>query len=422
METFGAYIRWLRRQRGVSQATLAERAGLARRTIAYWEAGEREARLPELEAVLDTLQANAGERARAVALITASRAVRVTRLEGQSSEFSNGGQLPCTGDLLRAMRLRRGWSAERLASTLGVTRTTVARWERGQTLPSDEMAEQACSVLRALPEEQQTFLSRRLSASEARLSTLDDCALGVEQLIRSVHEVNPLSELRALILKRQLHLLRMSDETAALPLLIQTEIEHSKWTLFQDRDSEAVQFARRVLQISEVAAVAESLLRAAVNLVSAIPYRQGHPEKAFAESLKWLPAIEAPANRACLLADMALYASCLHDRESASRLLGAADEDARRSSGVPHAVNYCLLTRARVLTQIGKPHEAMRCLPATAAVDANQLILHLCWVEALLAAGDHTAAEAHLTRSMALVEGKGARTMEKRLEKLSRQL
>ena len=40
------------------------------------------------------------------------------------------------GQSLRAARLSMGWKASKLAAVLGVSETTVSRWENGHVLPS----------------------------------------------------------------------------------------------------------------------------------------------------------------------------------------------------------------------------------------------------------------------------------------------
>ncbi len=55
-----------------------------------------------------------------------------------------------TGDDIRALREDLGWTQEQMAQRLGVSFTTVNRWERGQFAPSP-LAERE---LRRLREEQ----------------------------------------------------------------------------------------------------------------------------------------------------------------------------------------------------------------------------------------------------------------------------
>lgn len=60
---------------------------------------------------------------------------------------------PTGGDLLRAMRLRKGWTQQQTAAQVGVVRTAVAHWERGERLPSTEQIQALCDALEAREEE-----------------------------------------------------------------------------------------------------------------------------------------------------------------------------------------------------------------------------------------------------------------------------
>jgi transcriptional regulator with XRE-family HTH domain len=50
-------------------------------------------------------------------------------------------------DLVRQLRKRRGWSQEYLAAASGVSRPTIQRIERGQVIPSPEIAMSLAAVL-----------------------------------------------------------------------------------------------------------------------------------------------------------------------------------------------------------------------------------------------------------------------------------
>lgn len=66
-EAVGVLLRDLR----LSVRQVAERAGIGKSTVSYWEAGSFQPRLPELDAVLHALDASPAERARALALVDA---------------------------------------------------------------------------------------------------------------------------------------------------------------------------------------------------------------------------------------------------------------------------------------------------------------------------------------------------------------
>src|SRR5262249_26184861 len=47
---------------------------------------------------------------------------------------------------LKQERQRRGWSQERLAEAIGTSRISVARWERGVSVPYPHFREQLCTL------------------------------------------------------------------------------------------------------------------------------------------------------------------------------------------------------------------------------------------------------------------------------------
>jgi DNA-binding XRE family transcriptional regulator len=51
---------------------------------------------------------------------------------------------PTAGDLLRVMRLWKGWSQEQAAAQVGVVRTAIAHGERSERLPSTEQMQTLC--------------------------------------------------------------------------------------------------------------------------------------------------------------------------------------------------------------------------------------------------------------------------------------
>src|SRR5689334_15149264 len=132
-EQVGTLLWELRTARGWSLGQLAQRAGVSKAALSRWENGERLPRVPELEATLAALGADATQRALAFARIQAPRALRQLR---EPSETGRLGPPPSMGDLLRAMRLRGGWTQTQIALRLGVGQNTVARWELGERQPS----------------------------------------------------------------------------------------------------------------------------------------------------------------------------------------------------------------------------------------------------------------------------------------------
>jgi transcriptional regulator with XRE-family HTH domain len=161
----GPYLRALRRRRQMSAELIAQRAGIRRATLSDWETGRRQPRLPELEAVLNALGASPVQRRQALARMQAPRAIWRLRQEAaqQASGFvESAGHAPNGGDLLRAMRLRRGWTLEEAGRAIGVAGNLISRWERNAMWPEGERLHALCYALNARQEELSALLCARL--------------------------------------------------------------------------------------------------------------------------------------------------------------------------------------------------------------------------------------------------------------------
>ncbi len=106
-------------------------------TLSRWESGTTTPRVYELEAVLDALQAKEQERLQAWQLLQAPRAAPLAA-GAERGDSPLEGAAPIGGELLRAMRTRRGGTLEQVALHLGVTISTVSRWERSESWSSAE--------------------------------------------------------------------------------------------------------------------------------------------------------------------------------------------------------------------------------------------------------------------------------------------
>src|SRR5437588_137691 len=56
-------------------------------------------------------------------------------------------------NLLKAERIRRGWTQITVAEAVGVDAKTVGRWERGTTVPYPYFREQLCFLFEKTPEQ-----------------------------------------------------------------------------------------------------------------------------------------------------------------------------------------------------------------------------------------------------------------------------
>ncbi|GIV09291.1 MAG: hypothetical protein KatS3mg019_1382 [Fimbriimonadales bacterium] len=157
LDAIGDWIRLAREAKGWSQSKLARSARIACSTLNRWERGRTLPSVPELEAILRVLGVSEMERAHALSLLHARRAVRaVKQVDGQYTTP------PLIGDVIRALRWRRGWSVSDLAHAVQVSERAVRAWERSENLPSDQMLHQLCFVLGASAEEAAVLTSRRV--------------------------------------------------------------------------------------------------------------------------------------------------------------------------------------------------------------------------------------------------------------------
>lgn len=426
---FGGYLKTLRQQRSLSQAQLAKRANVVERTLRYWESGQWSPSNWELESVLAALEATGPERSQALALLTTRRGIHLSRREThlQNQWREESGPLPGTGDLLQAMRIRHGMTQEQFAVALGISRSTVVRWEATEVFPSDENLDRACGLLGAYPEERTALSARRLVPSGWNsILSLDECVEQTERLAeQGVGLRTPLIDLYALALKRQLWL-QASRSEEALRLLAKTHVTHAGWLVQQEREGDARVCVRRSLQIVRGRFVPEPFWQAAVNLASlfACESKEGHI-KAVRLIRRWVPEFPLPL-QTTLWCDMAYYSARAQDHEAARFYLAKGHETMPYDTSAPRiATSYYPVTSARVLMSAGRPAEALDLLPALSTIEpdaSRQSFYLLLWAEAYLQAGEKEAAMAHLDQLRRLLAEHPSMRSQRRMEALKTRL
>lgn len=162
--SLGSYLQQLRQQRGVALATLARAAQVSRSTLNNWETHRTQPRIQELESLLHSLRASESETLQALSLLQAPRAQK--RLQNLHTAKA-GLPLPHSGDLLRMLRIRRGWTQGKAASDLGVNQSTIARWERGESRPEAELLDRICRKLGAHKAERRALAEGSLNLSDS---------------------------------------------------------------------------------------------------------------------------------------------------------------------------------------------------------------------------------------------------------------
>ncbi|RYG58656.1 transcriptional regulator, partial [bacterium] len=160
--SLGSFLRELRQLRSLSQTRAAKLAGIGRVTLNRWETGVQQPRLLDLESLLSALDTTQQERLKARSLLgTPFLSKQTPPALGEPGQsviervtVPNGiGPMPHRGELLRALRMRRGLSQEETAQKIGVTTRTVRRWESSEVWPAPAYISSLCYCLEARTEE-----------------------------------------------------------------------------------------------------------------------------------------------------------------------------------------------------------------------------------------------------------------------------
>lgn len=396
-EQVGTLLWEWRTAAGWSLGQLAQRAGVSKSALSRWESGLRQPRVPELEATLEALGATQAQRSLALARIEAPRALRLLRTPVKTSVL---GTPPSAGDLLRALRQRGGWAQEQIALRLGVGQNTIARWERGERLPSSEQMQALCYALEAREEEVIALTTGRFAEAPAEIPTDHAQVLDIlNALLYSSH--TELSDLHYLLLERGLWQ-QAAKEERAYSLLARTYAEHAHHLSLYNRWEEVKTLATRALALSPKEGPAPNhILRAALKLAASEVYggRRQAPERGLRLLQAWLPRASEPNYRAWILSDMGEYLAISGQRESAVALswkaLGITEQE-REMRGIDHG---------RLLLLAGHPDKALEQMPTVSEQERGIFVYEaVTRCKAYLALGKPGEASAWLQRAYAVME------------------
>ncbi len=132
----------------MSLSAVAERAGIAKSTLSDWENGRKLPRGKVLVLVLDVLKPDPGIRS----LILASADPAFTRNVEVEADYCAPVEI---GQILRALRTRSGKSQSQVAALIGVTQSTIAKWELGEATVDRESIERVSASYGASESERQ---------------------------------------------------------------------------------------------------------------------------------------------------------------------------------------------------------------------------------------------------------------------------
>ena len=196
--------------------------------------------MAELEAVLAALEVSAAQREEALARVAAPRAVDRLR------ETPRAGP-PLRGDLLRALRMRRGWTQQETAGRTGIAQSTLARWERSEDWPAAGRLHALCYALDARGAELIALTLGLVGADPPLGATLDREAArdsAAHSMLQS-----SLPDLEFLALEAQLWHLSQRDEAAKMELSY-TYGCHARFLVEHRRFAEAAMYVERIQELA----------------------------------------------------------------------------------------------------------------------------------------------------------------------------
>ena len=146
--SFSEALIQIRTRHGLSRQEWAARSGITRTTLWRWESGKVMPRKVELESALNCLNLARHERQEVLRTWSSNRSEPVAQAAFPS-------ELPLThrGDMLVALRMRKGWTQSEAAERSGVPRVTLTKWENLVSWPSPERLHTLCYCYDASEEE-----------------------------------------------------------------------------------------------------------------------------------------------------------------------------------------------------------------------------------------------------------------------------
>jgi transcriptional regulator with XRE-family HTH domain len=412
-ETVGTVLQSLREEKALSVERLARLAGKAPSTLYRWEKGESVPRVPELLAVLDALAVPQTQRKRMVALVNSPQAAAHLRADGGAAVSlieGWGSWMPGTGDLWRAMRLRRGMAGKEVAERLRIQPSAVTRWEKSQTAPPPDRLDELLDLLRAYPGERAYLTDRRLllvGPPEENATSLDAYEQALHDLHRSVGTVALLpADLLFIVLEAKLWPLA-AHRVKALRLLALAYTHHADFLMWQQRHAEMIRYVERAQAILDRLHRPETFQFTLIGLSAR--HALGTDSRRGARR-----AVDILSQGAELTAgnsdsigfyrDLAAYAQHGGWTDTAHGWLDKSQEAAIRYDNM-EAIRMGNQFRARLFIQAGRAAEAVPLLPQDDSIPAYiRIYEQLLWAEALLALGDASGAADWLRRFYALVD------------------
>jgi transcriptional regulator with XRE-family HTH domain len=240
-----ALLREQRIARGLSLRQAADSAGIAPSTLSRWEAGSCLPRVPELESLLRALTVGQQDIVRILASLDAPRAAKALRC--QVDESLSPLVAPSGGALLRALRSKSRLSVADVAEFLGVSASTVSRWEACASHPSRDQFAKLLTRIGASEDARRCLVAS--GVAKLKVSRTDYCfdelTAELARLERNVESGDDSAELHLLQLQSMLWWFR--DNPGASGLLQKSTLLYADLLLKERRFKEALHQAQKLL-------------------------------------------------------------------------------------------------------------------------------------------------------------------------------
>ena len=387
--------------------------------------------LPELSALLTALEVTEQQKHQAVGLLEAPRALRQIRREvTRIAEQKGVPALSHGGDLLHALRMRRGLSREEAAGRVGVSVRTLRRWEKMEAWPSHEPLHHLLYALGAREEEVVALtvgsFSRKPAPKKMSLEAIQAC---LDNLRGMEDEPGgyPLFELEYLQLKADSWPLAMGSAEGK-QMLIAVSAFHAQSLSCRERLEEAGTVAEQTLDLmADKLKPSKDWIYPVMVAARAGVYRceRPAPKRGLARLRPWLSMAPWPELQAWMLADMAKYLSLSGEPEAALSLVEQACHMAE-ASGIENEVTLRRWDKAILLLQAGRPAEALAIAEKRTRMEVallgDRIDVSLLRVEAYLGVGSLPEAHAWLQRALTDIDAFHIEFKRPRAERAAKQL
>ena len=352
-DSFPTQIRTLRVRARLTQAELARKSEVSRRTIIRWESGAASPWIPELQKVLDALETPDQERSGLLSQIKTLRAAQANLSSAHHPTYR-------LAVFLRAMRRRAGLTSRQLAEQLGVHASSIVRWEGGELLPSADTVERLFDRLEVHPLEREAF-RHLMEARSCLRPTPADLAGELREITFEGDEwTYAVFDLRFTELIDRL-------ETMAVPETLSLRMEaHSVYAEMLarcHRHADAHGHARQVLRCVDEGSILPKSTYHRAKLVAAKCHFYGGWRSA-QRGLALLDGLETAALTSELLSwRLSLYAEgyFLHGREELALCYGRSALAVAKS--IPNALRTRKTELAHHLLRLGRAEEALATMP-----------------------------------------------------------